>query len=76
MLNVSYRTWLCDLIYINKDSKTYLWILKVEWKIVLLILEIRSQKYSTHQNDVVELKFYKTSWDVLEIISIKWSCCT
>ena len=61
MLNVSYRTWLCDLIYINKDSKTYLWILKVEWKIVLLILEIRSQKYSTHQNDVVELKFYKTS---------------
>ena len=76
MLNVSYRTWLCDLIYINKDSKTYLWILTGERKIVLLILEIRYQKYSTHQNDVVELKFYKTSWDVLEIIWIKSSCCT
>ena len=76
MLNVSYRTWLCDLIYTNKDSKNYLWILISDWKIVLMILKIRSQKYSTHQMMLLQLKFYKTSWDVLGIISLKSSCCT
>ena len=75
MLNVSYRTWLYDSIYLDKDSKDCLWILADEWKIVLMILNISFQEYSTCKMMLLQLKFQRTCPNVLENISIESSCC-